>query len=323
MVRWDLRCTDPDPRVRADLYAAALDQAAYVEGAGFHGIVVSEHHGVDDGYLPSPLLLASAMAARTSHISIFVAALLAPLHDPLRLAEDLAVLDHLSGGRVGCVLGLGYRPEEYAQFDVSWADRGAVMDAAIETLLAAFTGEPFEHRGRTVRVTPAPLSRPHPMLFYGGGSKAAARRAGRHGLGFFPQVGAPELLEAYRQACVDAGREPGLVLSPPPGPGNVFCATDPDAFWAEHGHHLLHDATSYGEWHGTNESAVVDRSTSVEELRAGGVYLVATPDELVERCRSGEVQLVTANPLCGGLPPEAGWENLRLLGDVVLPALTP
>ena len=76
-------------------------------------VVLSDNHGTDDGFCPSPLVVAAAMAGRTSSIGINVAALLVPLHDPLRLAEDIAVLDLLCGGRVSIVAGLGYRPEEY------------------------------------------------------------------------------------------------------------------------------------------------------------------------------------------------------------------
>jgi len=321
IVRYDLRCPAGTDSYRSELYAAALDQAAYCETSGFEAIVVSEHHSVDDGYLPSPLIVAGAIAARTTRIPVVVAALLAALHDPVRMAEDIAVLDHLSGGRIAYVLGLGYRPEEYSMFGRSWQRRGALMDSAIETMLAAWTGEPFDHDGRTVRVTPTPLSRPHPMLLYGGGSVAAVRRAARFGLGFSPQVADDELADRYRAECRALGREPGPVAQPAPGPGNVFCATDPDEFWERYGLHLLHDATSYREWHTELTSAVLDRSRSVGEMRDAGVYVVWSPEELIERCRNGTIGVVTTHPLCGGLPPAAGWEVLRLLGDVVIPAL--
>jgi alkanesulfonate monooxygenase SsuD/methylene tetrahydromethanopterin reductase-like flavin-dependent oxidoreductase (luciferase family) len=319
--RYDLRCPSIGATTREDVYAAAVAQATYCDAAGFDTLALSEHHGVDDGYLPAPLLVASAFAAVTSRIPITVAALLAPLYDPVRLAEDIAVLDHLSRGRVAYVFGLGYRPEEYALLRLDWSRRGRRMEETLQAVLAAWRGEPFDHEGRTVRVTPTPYSKPRPMVFYGGGSPAAAGRAARLGLDFYPQVPDTALADRYAEECRAAGREPGFVLQPPEGPGTVFCVKDVDAFWEQFGHHLLYDARSYDGWQGDLTSLVRDRSTTVEEMREAGVYVVVTPDELVERCRTGDVELVVSHPLCGGLPVEVSWESLKLLGDVVIPAV--
>ncbi len=319
--RYDLRRPALASTPRDELYAAALDQAEYLDEHGFTTLALSEHHGVDDGYLPSPLVMAGAFAARTKTIRITVAALLVPLHDPIRLAEDTLVLDHASAGRMAYVFGLGYRPEEYGMFGRPWDTRGADIERAVETVLRAWTNEPFEHKGRTVRVTPEPYTKPHPHAFYGGVSKAAARRAARLGLGFFPQVRDEALADCYREECGALGREPGFVMLPGTGPGTIFCAEDPDAFWTGYGEHLLYEARVYESWQGQNDSAVRDRSMTVEEMRKAGVYAVFTPDELIGRLKSGELQSVTTHPLCGGLPPEAGWESLRLLAEVVKPAV--
>ncbi len=115
-----------------------------------------------------------------------VAALLVPLHDPIRLAEDIAVLDLLSNGRISIVAGLGYRPVEYAMFEREWKRRGKRMDECLEVMVKAWTGEPFEYDGETVQVTPRPLQQPHPMVMIGGSGPAAAKRAARFGFGFFP-----------------------------------------------------------------------------------------------------------------------------------------
>src|SRR4051812_13946431 len=150
--------------------------------------MLSEHHVSEDGYLPSPIPVAAAFAAVTERIPISIAALLVNLYDPLRLAEDIAVLDHLSGGRGNLTLGLGYRREEYDAFGVAWETRGQDVEERITRMLDAWA---------TGAVTPAPYTDPHPMLFYGGGSEAAARRAARLGLHFQPQVGGPELKAVY------------------------------------------------------------------------------------------------------------------------------
>jgi len=322
IARYDFRLPPGASTPREDLYATALEQARYCEDRGFTALVLSEHHGVDDGYLPSPLVLAAAMASTTSRIAITIAALLVPLHDPLRLAEDMAVLDLISQGRVNYVFGLGYRPEEYAMFGHKWSERGRRMDECIETILQAWTGEPFEYHGEVVRVTPTPVTKPRPMIFYGGGSPPAARRAARLGLNFWPQVRDESLTELYREECRSRQRKPGIAIDVPPGPGMLFVAEDPDAFWERHGEHLLHEALSYSSWQGEQDSLVHDRSQTVEEMRDAGVFAVYSPDELIELCRSGEIGAVMAHPLCGGIPPDASWESLRLIGDVVAPALS-
>lgn len=311
--RYDFRAPGADPETRQELFARAVEQAAYLDQHGTDALMVSEHHAADDGYLPSPLLVASAFAAVTSRVPITVSALLVNLYEPVRLAEDIAVLDHLSRGRVAYTFGLGYRPVEYDLYDRSWATRGAEIEARISAVLDAWSS------GAT---TPAPYSRPHPFLFYGGGTPAAARRAARLGLNFQPQHGSAELKEIYDATCLAAGREPGFVLQAPDGgPANVFCAERPDEFWERYGHHLLADAVAYQAWHGEAGSYVVDHSRTVEEMRAAGVYVVLTADELVDRCRSGEIGLVTSHPACGGLPAEPSWESLRLIFETVLPAV--
>src|SRR6478736_6468114 len=311
--RYDFRAPGADAATRQEIYARAVEQASYVDRHGHDALMISEHHASEDGYLPSPMLVASAFAAVTSRVPITVSALLVNLYEPVRLAEDIAVLDHLSQGRVSYTFGLGYRPVEYELYDRSWETRGRDIEQRIQAVLDAWAS------GRT---TPGPYSQPHPFLFYGGGSPAAARRAARLGLNFQPQHGSDELKQIYQETARAEGREPGFVLQEPVGgPANVFCAQRPDECWERYGHHLLADAKAYQEWHGEAGSYVVDHSRRVEEMRAAGVYLVLTADDLIERCRSGEIRLVTSHPACGGLPAEPSWESLRLISETVLPAL--
>jgi alkanesulfonate monooxygenase SsuD/methylene tetrahydromethanopterin reductase-like flavin-dependent oxidoreductase (luciferase family) len=321
LARYDLRHPPTSGWTHREIYAEFLHQAAYLDTHGFDALVLCEHHGVDDGYLPAPMLAAAAAAAVTERIALSVAALLVNLREPVRLAEEIAVLDHLSGGRASYVVALGYRQEEYAMFGLPWERRGQRIEAIVTTILAALGGDPFECDGRTVTITPVPDAAP--FILYGGGSVAAARRAGRLGLGFSPQVSDPALAEAYRAACVEAGHPEGLLSMPAEGPGNFFCAEDPDRFWDQEGAHLLHDARSYNSWHGELESVVRDRSTTVEDLRANGIYVVWTPEELLTRCRSGELAMVAANPLCGGLSREASRTNLRLMAEVLAELRVP
>lgn len=177
VVRFNLVEPDATPASLSARYRAALEMAAYADARGVTTVQTEEHHGAGNNWLPSPFAFASAVFGATRSVAVTASAVIGPLHDPLRLAEEIAVLDLLSGGRLVTVAGIGYRPEEYAMFDVEWKRRGRLRDELLETLLRAWTGEPFAYRGRTVRVTPRPLSEPHPLLLVGGSSKAAARRA--------------------------------------------------------------------------------------------------------------------------------------------------
>src|SRR5204863_6714265 len=115
-LRFDLRNPDIAGTTMAERYAAAIDMAEWADGLGFAIIVLSEHHGSADGYLPSPLTMAAAMAARTKQVRIQIAALIAPFHDPLRIAEDIAVVDLVSNGRLDVVIANGYVPGEFDMF---------------------------------------------------------------------------------------------------------------------------------------------------------------------------------------------------------------
>jgi alkanesulfonate monooxygenase SsuD/methylene tetrahydromethanopterin reductase-like flavin-dependent oxidoreductase (luciferase family) len=320
-LRFDMRAPGADPAATRALYAAALEMAAWGEAHGCLAVQVSEHHASPDGYLPAPLLLASAMAARTERLPIQVAALLVPLHDPIRLAEDMAVLDLLSGGRVSYVMALGYRPEEYAMFGRSMRTRGRRMEECLAALRRAWSGEPFCYEGRPVCVTPRPATPGGPVLWMGGNSPAAARRAARFGMGLLAQGGDPSLAEVYRAACREAGVEPGPCIVPPPGTvTSAFVAEDPDRAWSELGPHLLHDARTYAAWLGDQPAASRSEARSVAELRAErGPYRIFTPGEAVAHVRAHGILML--QPLCGGLPPARAWESLELMADRVLPAL--
>lgn len=318
--RYDLRCPASSGWNRTDLYRTALEQAAWADEHGFDAIVLSEHHGVDDGYLPSPLSMAAAVAARTNRVGIIIAALLAPLHDPIALAEQLATVQVIAGGRLSAVMGLGYRPSEYAMMGVDWKRRGQVMEDCLATVTRALAGETFEHDGRPVSVTPVPD--PPPLLLYGGGSVAAAKRAARLDMPFQPQHAGDDIIEAYHAERERLGLAPGIALPPPKGPGTIYCAEDPDRFWAEAGEHLLYEAQVYSSWQQGVTSAVHDSSQTVEQMRAAGVYAVMTPDELIEYAAGlTPMDGIPTHPLCGGMPAELSWSSLQLMGDKVIPAL--
>jgi alkanesulfonate monooxygenase SsuD/methylene tetrahydromethanopterin reductase-like flavin-dependent oxidoreductase (luciferase family) len=307
----------PDSGAPTDeLYRAAIEMAEWGENHGCISTLISEHHSSPDGYLPSPLVLATGVAVRTTTMPIVIGALLLNFYDPVKVAEDMIVLDIISRGRVSYVIGLGYRPEEHEMFGVDMATRGVRMDTNLDVLRRALAGERFEHAGRTVHVTPAPFSPGGPRLAYGGHTLAAARRAGRLGLDLFAEGGTHALVDAYHQAAAASGVQPGTAVVPDGSSGtSVFVADDVDRAWLEMGPYLLHDATVYREWFGDNRtSASRSEADSVDELRAErGAYRILTCEEATAQMRAGIP--LALHPLCGGMPPELAWPSVRLAGE--------
>jgi alkanesulfonate monooxygenase SsuD/methylene tetrahydromethanopterin reductase-like flavin-dependent oxidoreductase (luciferase family) len=316
-IRYDLRVPSFATATHAELYSACLDQCAWADGLGLDTVVLSEHHGVDDGYLPAPLTLAAAIAGRTRRIRINIAAVLVPLHDPIRFAEQLAVLDLASESRVGFVAGLGYRQEEFEMAGVDRTRRGKLLEEYVDVMRKAWTGEPFEWRGRVVRVTPKPRSQP--MILIGGSTPVAARRAARLRSGFFPAIGDPQLAEIYNAECQRLGFSGGFVMLPG-GPGFVHVSEDPERDWKRIAAHALYDVQTYAAWQTPDQrSAMHVEAQTLDDVRKSGVYRVVTPDECVALAQ--ECGRIILHPLMGGMSPELGWEGLRLFESKVLPRI--
>ncbi|MBM4383340.1 MAG: LLM class flavin-dependent oxidoreductase [Deltaproteobacteria bacterium] len=317
-LRFDMRLRDGDASAPA-LYRAAIEMAEWGEKNGAAIAMVSEHHASSDGYIPAPLVLASALAARTTKLPIQIAALLVPLHDPIELAEQMAVLDIVSNGRVSYVCALGYRPEEYAMFGRDLRTRGKRMEACLAAMKRAWAGEPFEYEGRRVHVTPRPLTPGGPPLFMGGNAPEAVRRAARLGMGMMTMGGNPGLDAIYQAACREYGTQPQLFVNPVgDSPNTCFIARDVDAAWREIGPYMLHDAAMYASWFQQMDTITKSTALSVVSLRAeNGNYRIFTPDEAAERIRKHGMLML--QPLCGGLPPKLAWQSLELLASEVLP----
>jgi alkanesulfonate monooxygenase SsuD/methylene tetrahydromethanopterin reductase-like flavin-dependent oxidoreductase (luciferase family) len=321
-MRFDMRAPDFGA-LATELYSAAVDMSAWAETRGCIAAVLCEHHGAEDGYLPSPIVLGSAIAARTERLLLSIVVIL-PFYDPVRLAEDLAVLDIISAGRVSVVFGIGYRPQEYEHFGLDIHRRGRLADEKLDLLRRLLSGEQVVHDGRRITVTPPPHTPGGPTLMWGGASLAAARRAGRSGIGFLANGSEIGLREAYESASLQHGHEPGPMLLPDRDtPTVVFVADDAndiDRAWDEIGSHLLHDARMYAEWNSDNTtSAGISPARDVAELRATSKsHVILSVEDAVKRVAAGE--MLNLSPLCGGLPPALAWPYLKRVAEVVLPA---
>lgn len=319
-LRFDFRTPSFGKASAEELYATSLEMARWADHRGFSTIIISEHHCAEDGFLSSPLVLAGALVGCTQSVRISVAALLAPLHDPIRLAEDIAVLDLVSGGRVTIVAGLGYRPVEYVAMGKRFDRRGRLFDECLEVLIKAWGGEPFEYNGEIIQVTPKPASTARELLVIGGSSAAAAKRAARFGLSFSPPLHDDELNGIYFSECERLAVEDPKI-GDPGEPWMLLVSEDPDRAWAESGPYLLHDARVYASWQRAGQHSYQHSvATTVEELREEGKYRIMSPEECINYAAAfGEHAAFRHFPLGGGNPPEFGWASLETFVNKVLP----
>jgi probable F420-dependent oxidoreductase len=174
-----------------EVYQGLLDQIVLAEELGYDSIWLTEHHFVEDGYTPSPVPLMAAIAARTKRVQISTDILILPLYHPVKLAEDIATIDAVSGGRVMLGVGSGYRDEEFAAFGTSRRERGSRMEEGVAVLRGCWADGPFSFSGKHyqydgIDVTPKPVQKPHPPVWMAATAEPAARRAARLGLHLLP-----------------------------------------------------------------------------------------------------------------------------------------
>lgn len=305
---------------RDELFSAALDMAEWADGLGFDVIGLGEHHGAEDGYNPSPLILASAMAARTRQVRLRTAILLAACYDPVRLAEDLSVLQILSRGRVEAGIGFGYRPSEFAMYGHDVKDRFDITMQTIRVLEDAWSGQPFEYQGRPCQISPVPES-PVPILL-GGLAPKVARAAAHSGYGFLVPLFEDRVWAPFREECAKAGRDdPGEY--PKQAPTLLWISEDPDRDWEWLAPHVLHVLDSYSRWtaaaYGKPMGPYAGGMTA-ESVRKSRAYQVMTPTQAIELIHQlGDNSSLYLTPTFGGVDPRKGWEMLRLYEKEVHP----
>jgi alkanesulfonate monooxygenase SsuD/methylene tetrahydromethanopterin reductase-like flavin-dependent oxidoreductase (luciferase family) len=307
---------------RPQLYRAAIEQARWADRLGFHQVLIAEHHGTEGGWVPSPLTFAGAVLGATEQIVAHVWALLVPFYNPLRLAEDLAVLDNIAPGRIRITAGLGYRGAEFEMFGIDKSKRLAILTEAMDTLTRAWTGEPFEHQGRTVTVTPKPATPGGPKFYMAGSTEASALRTARQGYQYNPVH--PDLFAIYAEERAKLGMAP-----PEPFRQTVarylFVSDDPERDWPRIGPHIAYDATTVSGWSKEIPEAPVNyqAAETIEALKAmNDEVMILTPDQCLGYLHTLDKDAaVVLNPLCGGLDPDTAWDCLRLFEAEVLPQL--
>jgi probable F420-dependent oxidoreductase len=321
-----------DERSTEELYAEALELSSLAEDVGFDSVWVSEHHFVDDGYVPALMPLCAAIAARTSRVEIGTGLLLAPLHQPLRLAEDAAVVDLLSGGRLILGLGVGWREEEFEALEVPMAERGARMEHAIEVLRRAWSGELVDTpAGAGVAVTPKPSRVGGPPIWIGGFAERAIRRAGRLADGFMATEVTPDELAQQvgwaREERKRSGRDPADLAVSLHVP--TFPWSGPDG-WNRVAPFARYVSWKYDDMEGARGRVgpplAPPPPSAEEEAALRGSVVLGTPEEVAERIRGfeqaagGDLHFI-ARLYYPGMAPEEQREVLHLFAEGVAPLL--
>jgi alkanesulfonate monooxygenase SsuD/methylene tetrahydromethanopterin reductase-like flavin-dependent oxidoreductase (luciferase family) len=309
----------------AEIYAGALDCLVWADENGFAHTGIGEHHQNEDGFMPSPLVFAAAVGARTKKIRYQTNVLLAPLYDPLRLAEDAAVADLCLNGRLTLGIGLGSQPHDFLAFGADFKLRAKVVEALVPFLRQAWTGEPFVYRGTIVRVTPKPAQARIPINF-GGVTPAAIDRAARLADGYQSMTIAH--WEVWREACVRHGR-------PDPGPrvqrGPMFLWVTKDdkasveaelAPYFEHVNRTYVEQTNQLNLDQGRDPATMTpfRGPYVRQEGQPEPYQILNPEEAIQLIQSlGPDGELLFNPLLAGIPPGKALKMLKLVEEEVFP----
>ena len=301
-------------------YTSTLDQIAWAETLGFDSVWLTEHHFVEDGYTPSPLVIAAAIGQRTLKMRIGTNLMLLPLADPIRLAEDAATLSLLTGGRFDLGVGLGYRELEFEYFGRSLKNRPSLMEEGAAIIRQAWSGEPVSFQGKRFNVDNLPV-RPVPenipRLLMGGMVEPAIARAANIADGFLSTGGIGH--DIYRDQLANQGKQ-GAIYA-----GNwSIVAEDPEAELARIGDHVLYQTNQYISWGAFGPPDQVPLFETPAAAVEGGLYELMDGAAAVESLAS----LVNDNPEIvdvhfwaqfPGESIESGSARMEYLANQVLP----
>lgn len=331
---FSFRKTDPK-RSFADVYRDELDLVRDAEQLGFDTVWLTEHHFAEDGYSPSIIPIAAAIAAITTRVRIGFNLLLLPLHHAVQLAENLATVDVISNGRLDVGLGQGYAVHEFAGYGIPRSERLTRFLEGLDVLTGLWTNEEFSYDGKhyqvdAARLVPRPVQQPAPPMWIGATSDKAVRRAGRRGMNLLGLAN-----EALQAAYEDARREAGLTLDT----AKVLQLhwahvgeTDDDA-WNEAGAAFRHLLTVYWQWGkaAADSEGVpfpVPEVPSVDELRRGATTLfqpvIGSPETVVRLLSTSMATTLTTHLALGVLPgmdPQLTAASMRRVIDDVAPVL--
>lgn len=325
-VAHDFRCPPGSLYTMADVYAQTMEQIALVDELGLDLVWFSEHHFVDDGYLPDFVPVAGAAAAVTKRIRISTDIALAPFVHPVRLAEDMAVLDQLSGGRMELGLGLGYAPHEFAGFGIPRSHRVSYTEECAAILRLAWTGERFSFAGKrwqfdNIKVTPRTVQEGGPPLWMASTSQASVERAIRFDANLLPQGPRSVVLDAWREQMRAAGRNPanyrvGIIRS-------CLVTDDPERDWPpvrEAERYRMRVYGAFAEAAGLGGAAMFQEADRIpQRIIVGNVAFCV--EELTRFIVEYGITDVVTWGAAPGLPPAALTPSIERFAREVVPAV--
>lgn len=322
---FDLRNPAQWQRPTPDLYGETLDFIAGIDELGFGSVWLAEHHGIEDGYNPSPYVFGAAVAARTKRLRISSGVALAPFYHPVRLAEDLAVLDNISNGRVDFAPGLGYLPWEAEAYGFALRDRGRIADEVLEIVRRLWTGEAVNFSGEFhtisgARCRPLPVQKPGIPIFVGGSGPPGLRRAARLGDGYIgTPLFWPQYLEEMR-ACGRSAEEARIVCMDGANMWMVV-SEDPERTLHQIAPHAHYQINMYAKWQ--EHDAVGFKPMDLETFKKSGALKVFTPDQAIAYIRK-QLELAPIEGFCmqmpAGYPLSLMAEHAELFANKVMPA---
>ncbi|MBV9840982.1 MAG: LLM class flavin-dependent oxidoreductase [Sphingomonadaceae bacterium] len=325
-IRYNFRNPREWRRSSAALYNRILDQIAWADEAGFDRVTFAEHHFLEEGFLPSLMPICAAVAARTKRMLIDTEILLLPLHHPVRIAEDAAIVDIISNGRLTLSVAGGYREEEYAALGMKLSERAGRMEECLQILRNCWTKDCFSFDGRyyrlrDVRMFPKPVQPGGPRLVLGGGTMAVARRAARFADDMAPMD--PAMWDVYYDELERLGRPAARVPHPTAPPALMHVTETPERDWEAIRPHAIFEVNQYSAWGLTNASSYGDLQPSEDTLRA--IHKVWSVNEALEilLARQAEFQdsVFSFAPLLAGMDPELAQRSLGLIAARILPEL--
>jgi alkanesulfonate monooxygenase SsuD/methylene tetrahydromethanopterin reductase-like flavin-dependent oxidoreductase (luciferase family) len=314
---FDLRNPARWQRPTPDLYAETLDFISGIEELGFGSVWLAEHHGIEDGYNPSPFVFGAAVAARTRSLRISSGVALAPFYHPVRLAEDLAVLDNISNGRVDFAPGLGYLPWEAEAYGFDLRDRGRITNEILEIVRSLWTGEAVSYAGefftiKNARCRPLPVQRPGIPIFVGGSGRPGLRRAARLGDGY---IGTPLFWPQYLEEMQARGRsaDDARIVSMDGANMWMVVSEDPERTLHAVAPHAHYQINMYSEWQ--EHDSVGFKPMDLETFKKAGALKVFTPEQAITYIRH-QLELAPIEGFCMQIP--AGYPLSLMAGHAEL-----
>jgi len=313
------------------LYNEIIDQIVWCEQHGFDDVWLSEHHFIEDGYSPALLPIAAAIASRTKTIRIGTAVMLLPFHNPVRVAEDAATVDVISGGRFELGVGTGYKVEEFEGFAVSSKERGGRTNEGLEIIRRLLEGETVTFKGKyyevnRAKLTPLPIQKPRPPIWVGGFTPPALRRAVKYADGFVGVGMVKGAIDQYVAELKKAGK-PTDNLRIAGGHFWLIPSADPEKTWNEAADHVIHQVNDYSAWmaaSGDSVAAAFPRIRDRAHLRETGLLQVAEVDTCIKMIRDYVKDVPLTHyyswTLPPGLPPRWAETHLKLFVEKVIPA---